>query len=137
MRGLDPAQDIELFREAYNWRSGPRERISFESFTGGSNQAILGLFNGEFIAVYMIKEYAQGCFDLHFTSKRKTPREYLVAGGINITSWLITEGARDVSAVIMERHCSLRRFLEDCGYSKDKELIFDSSRHKWLRYVAV
>lgn len=142
MRGLDPAKDSELFREAYNWRVSQRlkhlrpGRMSFEEFVG-NDVTVMGLFNGDFLAAYVVKEYQPGCFDMHFTSKRKAPREYLVAGGIQITDWLIEHGAREVSALIVSRNRPLASFLTDCGYSVAETLTFEDSPHSWLKYVAL
>lgn len=137
LRGLNPNVDASLFREAYDWRKVSRlqhGKLSFEAFC---DSTVLGLFNGEFLAVYVIEEPVKGLFSMHFTSKRKTPREYLVAGGIQITNWLIANGALEVSAVIVARNRALRKFLEDCGYTLEKEMRFDDSPHVWLRYIAV
>lgn len=141
LRGLRPDEDIELFHEAYNWRISQKlkrlrpGRMSFEEFAS-EDVTVMGLFNGEFLAAYVIKEYQKGCFDMHFTSKRNTPREYLIAGGIQITGWLIEHGAREVSALIVSRNLPLSRFLEDCGYQVEQTLTFDDSPHQWLKYVA-
>lgn len=140
LRSLDPVADLPLFREAHAWRKPKRvsaEQISLDQFTKPDpTQAVMGLFNGEFLAAYMVKEYASACYDMHFTSKPEAPREYLVAGGIKITSWLIEHGAIEVSAVIISRNRALKRFLEDCGYTFEKQLTFNNSPHAWLRYVA-
>lgn len=140
MRVLDPHAELDLFQTAYNWRPERKKHVGanqmpFEDFVG--SWAVLGLFNSEFIAVYVVREYQSGYFDLHFTSKRKTPREYLVAGGIQITNWLMENGAREVSAVIVSRNRPLASFLEDCGYAVAETLTFDNSPHPWLKYVAV
>lgn len=140
MRTLDPVNDLSLFSVAYGWRAKRRAegRMSFEDFVLKSpGQVVLGLFNGQFLAVYVVKEFKPHHYDMHFTSKRNTPREYLVAGGIQVTSKLIRLGAIEVSAVIRARNLALKRFLEDCGYSLEKELTFDDSPHLWLRYVAI
>lgn len=140
LRGLNPIDEASLFREAYNWRKVSRlqhGKLSFETFSDPSQVTVMGLFNGEFLAVYVIGESSPGCFDMHFTSKRGAPRKYLVAGGIKITNWLIENGALEVSAVITKRNRALRQFLEDCGYSLEEELTFGDSPHAWLRFVAV
>lgn len=137
LRGLDPSSELELFREAFNWRSKRPDHLSFEQWLDvGPHQAMMGLFNGTFLALYMVKEFDSGRYDMHFTSKRGAPREYLIAGGIQITNWLVSNGALEVSAIIMKRNGPLRRFLEDCGYSLDREMTFTDSPYRWLRYVA-
>lgn len=138
MRGLDPVADLALYREAFEWRAKNRPgHLSFDQWLDvGPNQAMLGLFNGEFIALYMVKQFAPAQMDMHFTSKRGAPRNYLVAGGIQITNWLIVNGALEVSALILKRNHALRQFLEDCRYSLDRELTFPDSPRTWLRYVA-
>lgn len=141
LRGLHPVNDLELFHEAYNWRVSQKlkhlrpGRMPFKEFA--SNEVtVMGLFNGEFLAAYVVKEYQPGCFDMHFTSKRKAPREYLVAGGIYLTNWLLEHGAQEVSALIVSRNRPLSRFLEDCGYSVSQIMTFDDSPYQWLKYVA-
>lgn len=139
LRYLDPKTEPELFQEAYNWRSkrGKAEagQMPYRDFL--DSWAVMGLFNGEFIGVYVIKEFQPGCFDMHFNSKRQTPRNYLVAGGIQITNWLVGNGAREVSAVIIARNRALREFLEDCGYAAVQKMRFVDSPHLWLKYVAM
>lgn len=140
LRRLNPVHDLLLFREAYDWRARhkPEGRMTFEQFTTQEpGQAVLGLFNGEFIGVYVVQEYAPNSFDMHFSSKRHSPREYLVAGGIKLTNLLIESGAIEVSAIIMARNHVLKSFLEDCKYTLEREMTFPESRHTWLRYVAV
>lgn len=111
--------------------------MPFEDFVAPNpTQSVIGLFNGEFLAAYMVREYAPRYYDMHFTSKRRAPRQYLVAGGIQITNWLIENGAIEVSAIIMARNRALKEFLEDCGYTLERELTFTNSIHTWLRYVA-
>lgn len=139
LRYLDPKAEPELFQEAYSWRSkrgnAQAGQMPYRDFL--NSWATMGLFNGEFIGVYVIQEYQQGHFDMHFTAKRKTPREYLVAGGIQITNWLMENGAREVSAVIIARNRALKEFLEDCGYEVSQPMKFKDSPHLWLKYVAV
>jgi hypothetical protein len=143
MRGLDPVSDLGLLHEAYIWRANQNlphlrpGRMPFEQWLeSDSPQVIMGLFNGEFLAVYLIKEFDTGKFDLHFTSKRGVSRQHLVAGGVQVTNWLVENGALEVSALIVKRNRPLRQFLEDCGYSLDRELTFIDSPRLWLRYVA-
>lgn len=142
LRGLNPVNDLELFHQAYNWRVSQKlkhlrpGRMSFEEFAS-DDVTVMGLFNGDFLAAYVVKEYQPGYFDMHFTSKRKAPRDYLVAGGIQITDWLIEHGAREVSALIVSRNRPLAAFLEDCGYSAVETLTFEDSPHRWLKYVAI
>jgi len=142
LRHLSPDQDFDLFREAHNWRTMRSKRASggqmpFEEFVEPNpDRVVMGLFNGEFLAAYMVKEYAPHYYDMHFTAKREAPREYLVAGGVQLTTWLIQNGAVEVSAIIVARNRALKAFLEDCGYTLDKELTFNNSPHTWLRYVA-
>ena len=142
LRGLNPDRDLELFREAHGWRTKRVHRASggqmpFEDFIAPNpTQATIGLFNGEFLAAYLVREYSPQCYEMHFTAKRQAPRNYLVAGGIQLTTWLIQNGAIEVSAIIMARNKALKRFLQDCGYTLEKELTFTDSPHIWLRYVA-
>lgn len=141
MRGLDPVADRGLYNEAFNWRARNRPgHLPFEKWLEvGPEQAMLGLFNGEFIALYMVVQFAPALFDMHFTSKRGVPREYLVAGGIQITNWLIENGALEVSALIRARNKPLRRFLEDCGYSLVSRPTFSDTLRlvQWLKYAAI
>lgn len=136
LRGLNPDGDIDLFREAYAWRDKKnKRRMGFEEFARtDAQQARVGLFNGEFIALYGVTEYAPAHYDMHFTSKRGAPRQYLVAGGIRITNWLIENGACEVSALIMARNRPLREFLEACGYSFVSETVFEE-QDKMVRYL--
>lgn len=142
LRHLNPESDLGLFREAHNWRTLRSQRASsgqmpFEEFVAPNpTQAVMGLFNGEFLAAYMVKEYAPQHFEMHFTAKRQAPRAYLVAGGIQLTSQLVQNGAVEVSAFIMARNTALRKFLEDCGYRLERSMRFENSPHEWLRFIA-
>lgn len=141
LRGLHPVADIDLFHEAYDWRAKNRPgHLPFERWLEvGPEQSMLGLFNGEFIALYMVKQFAPGFYDLHFTSKRGVPRDYLVAGGIQITNWLLANGAIEVSALISARNRPLQRFLESCGYSLVGRPTFNDTlgAAQWLKYAAI
>ena len=140
LRSLDPEADYDLFREAHNWRRPSRvsaDQVSFDEFIRPDPaKAVLGLFNGDFLAVYLIREWMPQHYDMHFTAKRSAPRDYLVAGGIQITNWLIKNGAVEVSAFIIARNRALKRFLEDCGYKLARSERFEDSPREWLRYVA-
>lgn len=142
LRHLNPLSDLDLFREAHNWRIKRSQRASggqmpFEEFIAPNpTQAVMGLFNGEFLAAYMVKEYAPRHYDMHFTAKRQAQRDYLVAGGIQLTRWLIQNGAVEVSALIVARNKALRKFLEDCGYKPECSMRFENSPHDWVKYVA-
>lgn len=142
LRHLNPERDVELFREAHNWRTKRSLRASggqmpFKEFIAPNpTQVVMGLFNGEFLAVYMVREYAPQCYDMHFTARRQAPRAYLIAGGIWLTSWLIESGAVEVSALIVARNKALRQFLEDCGYKLKRSMRFQDSSREWLKFVA-
>lgn len=130
LRALDPETDLDLFRESYGWRPERKkhlqpDRLPFADFSKSDpHQIVMGLFNGEFLAAYLINETAPSYYDLHFTSKKGTPRDYLVAGGIWITDWLIEAGAQEVSAIIVSRNRPLREFLLDCGFEFAECLTF-------------
>lgn len=75
LRLLDPATDLALYREAYNWRSQPKphiqpDRMSFDTFASNNPRHLtIGLFNGEMQALYFLREVEPGVFEAHFTSK--------------------------------------------------------------------
>jgi hypothetical protein len=73
LRLLNPATDLHLYGQAYNWRRPKRRilpgRMSFAEFTD-PNALAIGLFNGELLAVYFLHEVEPRVFQAHFTSRR-------------------------------------------------------------------
>lgn len=142
IRALNPDLDLELCREAYGWRTRRKkhiqpDRLPFEEFSKADpHQVVMGLFNGEFLAAYLINEFSPGRFDLHFTSKKGAARDHLVAGGIWVTDWLIENGATEVSAIIVHRNRPLREFLLDCGFGFTECLTFPNLP-LCLKYTAI
>ncbi len=126
LRALDPQSDIELFHEAYNWRSHkPKlypDKMSFEDFASTDpNQIVMGLFNGSLCAVYVINQTTNGTretYDTHFTSRRGVPKRHVLVGAQWLLRWLLESGAFEVTAFVSERNTPLCRFVEAIGYER-------------------
>ena len=99
LRPLDPIDDLELYREAYDWRPKPKRHTSapqlpFESFTEiNPTHLTIGLFNGELLAVYFLREWEPTKYEAHFTSRRGAPRETLLLGAKAILNLMLDNGA--------------------------------------------
>lgn len=123
LRALDPQTDIDLFREAYGWRSARPsplrpDRMSFEDFSADNpRQVVVGLFHGKLQAVYLIQETAPAIYDTHFTSNRTAPKENVLAGARLLLTWLLENGAEEVVAYVSERNKPLGRFVEAVGFT--------------------
>lgn len=126
LRLLDPAQDIALFREAYNWRLRPKkhiqpDRMPFEVFSAPNPSHIaVGVFNGEFLAVFFFHEFQPGCFESHFTSKRGVSRDTLLTAARQTMNCFLDNGARELTAWIVERNAPLRTFVEALGFTEQE-----------------
>lgn len=121
LRLLEPASDIELFREAYRWRSPKKhtqpDRMSFEEFSGDNpSHIVIGVFDEEFVAAFLLWEYEPGTYDAHFTSRRNVPRETLTHAGKEIIRLFFENGAKRITALIIKRNVALRRYVEDLGF---------------------
>ena len=121
LRALDPAADIELFRESFSWRTSPKKhvrvnRMPFEEFSANySNQVVMGLWNGQLCAVYLFREIAPKVFESHFTSRKNAKVEDVFAGGKTMLNWFHSQGA-EVQATVVERNRPLRAFVEALGF---------------------
>lgn len=125
LRLLDPASDLPLFEEAYEWRSRLKkhaqpDRMSFETFTDPAALAI-GLFNGEFCAVYWLWETEPKCFEAHFTSKRGTPRSLLLTGAGEVIENILAHSGTEIHAWVTTRNGALRHFLKDLQFVAQEE----------------
>lgn len=121
LRLLDPTTDIELFREAYEWRNPKKhaqpDRAPFEAFIATDpKQIVVGVFNGHFCAAFLLYEYKPGHFEAHFTSKRGAPRESLIEGGKLIRDAFLQNGAQELCAWIIERNTALMGYLDALGF---------------------
>lgn len=141
LRILDPVTDIKFFREAYNWRTRPKkhiqpDRASFQTFTSTDpRQIVIGVFNGQFCAAFLLYEYEPGRFEAHFTSRRGTAKETLVEGGVMIRDAFLKNGAVELCAWITERNKGLRTYLEALGFQEDSQKEIDGRR--FVRYIRV
>ena len=130
LRPLDPEEDIELFRVAYNWRSTPKRhtqptRMPFETFSANNpTQLVIGLFNGELQAVYAIVEWEPRRFEVHFTSAKSAPKEPVRLGAQQVLNFMLENGAKEVVAFVVSRNRPLRRFVESIGFRSEARVAF-------------
>lgn len=122
LRILDPQRDLDLFRESYGWRPKPKRHIqpdrgSFKDFIDTDpRQIVVGVFNGSFIAAFLLYEWQPAHYEAHFTSKRGTPRESLIEGGKMIRDAFLQNGAQELCAWVTERNIALKGYLEALGF---------------------
>jgi len=130
LQPLDPVVDLELYRIAYNWRSTPKRHTSapqlpFEAFTEiNPTHLTIGLFNGDLLAIYFLREWEPTKYEAHFTSKRGVPRETLLLGAKAILNLMLDNGATEVAALILPTNRPLRQFVTELGMTKESHVIF-------------
>lgn len=135
LRLLDPASDIDLFRESYNWRPKQKrhtqpDRMAFETFIATDpRQIVIGVFNGEMLAAFLLYEIEPGIYDCHFTSKRGAPKELLIEGGKMIRNTFFENGARELTAQITERNSALKSYLHALGFNCVKSTCPGGANH--------
>ena len=119
---LDPVSDLELFQQAYSWRVRPKphvqpDRMSFADFSAGAPTDIaIGLFNGDFQALYFLHEVQPAIYQAHFTARPKTSRELLLWGAALIIREFFTNGAKEIHAWVTPRNKPLQTFLTHLGF---------------------
>jgi len=127
LRLLSPAADLDLYKTAYNWRPRRKhhlqpDRLPFETFAADDpTHIIIGLFNGDFLAVYFLHEDEPGVFGVHMTSRRNVPRETLLTGAQEVIRCFFEGGATELIAWIAERNRPLRSFVESLGFVAQKD----------------
>jgi len=131
LRLLEPETDLDLFRLAFSWRtpkkhlSGPQ--MSFEAFSETNpTHLTIGLFNGELLAVYFLREYDPARYEAHFTSKKGVPRDVLLQGARAVINLLLDNGAAEICALVLAANCPLRRFATDLGMKRECVIKFSS-----------
>ena len=93
--------------------------MAFETFAADDDrQIVIGVFNGEFIAAFLLYEIEPKVYDCHFTSKRGTSREVLLEGGRMVRDAFFENGAKELTARIVERNTPLKGYLEALGFTK-------------------
>ena len=138
LRLLDPTTDLDLFREAYNWRPRAKkhaqpDRGTFESFVSDDpRQIVVGVSNGQLLAVFLLCEWKEKHFEAHFTSRRGTPREILIEGGQMIRDAFFENGAQELCAWVTKRNTALKGYLEALGFSPGEEKEFQQKL--FIRY---
>jgi hypothetical protein len=126
---LNPETDLELFKVAYNWRTKKRRisgpQMSFEAFSEiNPTHLTVGLFNGELLAVYFLREWEPAKYEAHFTSKRGVSRETLLWGAKTILDLMLVNGAAEVVALIVPQNRALRRFVTQIGMGRESVCLF-------------
>lgn len=134
---LDPTADLDLFQEAYKWRAAKKhvqpDRASFEAFIADDpHQIVVGVFNGQFCAAFLLYEWKEQHFEAHFTSKRGTSREILIEGGKLIRDAFFENGAQELCAWVTKRNIALKGYLEALGFSPGEEKEFQQK--PFIRY---
>lgn len=130
LRLLEPTEDAELFRLAYEWRTRPKshvqpDRMPFEEFAAEKDDQIaIGLFNGELRAVYFLHETEPTKYQCHFTSERGTRVPTLVAAARQVAADFFAAGATELHAWVTKRNTALRSFLSQSGFTYDSECEF-------------
>lgn len=138
LRVLDPVEDIELFKEAYSWRTRPKKHVQpnrapFKSFVSDDpRQMVIGLFNGQFIAAFVFYEFDPQQYECHFTSRRGSSKENLIEGGKQIRDACLQNGAKELCAWITKRNLALKSYLEALDFSPIEEREFEGK--PFVRY---
>lgn len=119
LRALNPATEIDLFREAYEWRKSPRrDRVAFEVFAADDpRQIVMGLFGDYLLAVYVFYQLTPDTFDCHFTSRRDAPKPAVLAAGQQLVVFFVQNGLH-LSTSVSARNEPLRRWVEKVGLKR-------------------
>ena len=123
LRLLEPETDLDLYREAFNWRTHKQHTsapsMAFETFSSTDpTHLTFGLFNEELIAVYFLREWKPAHYEAHMTSRKNAPRETLLEGARAVLNLLLTNGAEEVGALILPSNRPLRRFVTQLGMAR-------------------
>ena len=122
LRLLDPATDLHLFEEAYNWRPDRKphvqpDRMPFEQFSANDpRQIVIGAFNGQLEAVFVFWEFEPKCFEAHFTTRKGIEKDLLYESAREVVACLLENGASQLVAWIIPRNTPLTRFVEGLGF---------------------
>ena len=88
--------------------------MSFDDFSADDpRQIVLGLFNGELQAAYLLRE-ADNIWECHFTSRRDAPKDAVLAGARWVIDYFVANGMR-LRAYVRPRNVPLRAFAEAVG----------------------
>lgn len=118
LRALNPQTEIDLYQQAYNWRNSKRDRMKFEDFAADTpNQIVLGLFNGELQAAYLLHEVEPNVYQCHFTSRRDAPKDAVLSAAKWIVDYFVASGLRLI-ALVEPRCVPLRHFSEAIGLAE-------------------
>jgi hypothetical protein len=123
LRLLDPVTDIDLYRDAFEWRKPKKHlsppRIDWEDFTADSpTNLTIGLFNGQLQSLYFLQEYSPRHFEAHFTSRKQASRETVLAGGKQVLDLILANGGEQVDALVLTVNKPLRRFVTQLGMAR-------------------
>jgi hypothetical protein len=93
--------------------------MPFERFAADDpSQIVMGLFNGELIAVFMFHELEPGCYQAHFSTQRKADRIAVLSAAAKLVEWF-KENDLQMVAFVTVRNKPLQRFIENAGlYSR-------------------
>lgn len=89
--------------------------MPFEQFASDApNQIVLGLFNGELQAAYLLHEVEPNIYQCHFTSRRDAPKDAVLSAAKWIVDYFVANGLGLV-AYVRPRNVPLCRFSEAIG----------------------
>jgi hypothetical protein len=130
---LNPTTDLSLYHEAYGWRERKRhigaDEAPFDAIIADDpRQIVIGVFNGQFCAMFLLYEDSPGYFNCHFTSKRGTARDALVAAGAAIRDAFLNNGAVELCAWITAKNRALAGYLESLGFAPIEQRAFVTNK---------
>lgn len=128
LRLLDPVADLPLYHLSYNWRPRRKRhlqptRMSFGDYTDPHN-IVIGLFDSDLCATFVLHETEAGIFECHFTSDVVVSRATLLHAAHHIVSLFLENGAVCLIAWVIERNRPMRRFVEELGFVLKGRQIF-------------
>lgn len=158
LRTIDPDQDEEAFRAAYQWvlekpdwyqymdgvASQVNNTYSFENFMKAARnpkEVNLGLFNGRLQAVYTIHDQGDGSFQVHLSADKDVDHLAFLEGARRLREWLFANGARSVFGWLASVNRPMRKFAEEAGFAYCGVSVFKGSLSdrpiQWMRFQAV
>jgi len=104
--------------------------MPFETFTDTDpTHLTIGLFNGELLAVYFLREWEPARYEAHFTSRKGVPRETLLWGARQVMNLVLSNGGAEICALVLAENRPLRQFVTELGLQRVGMMRFTSCQN--------
>lgn len=127
IRLLDPEKDMDLLREAWDWRDdAPRwfqeslaiDKESWDDFVSGSkDEWHYGIFSDGLMAVVRLIQSSPRVFNIHLSARRKTDFEVLLTAGKSIRDYLFDKGVLGFYGYLPTVNRGVSKLYEELGFT--------------------